>query len=90
MRNIARTQEQEAQVASGVAAERLKLLNDMKSSLWALNNKIALTEDKLTLAEEELVEESQLRDNLERLQEIKRRSSGRGPWADVAVQPDGQ
>ena len=38
------TQEQEAQVASGVADERLKLLNNMKSSLWALNDELDLTE----------------------------------------------
>ncbi len=52
MSNIARTQAQEAQFLSDVAAEWLILLNDMKSSLWALNDELALMEDKLTLAEE--------------------------------------
>ena len=43
----------------------------MKSSVRALNDELASTETKLTSAEDKLAEESRLRENLERLQQIR-------------------
>jgi len=61
-----------AQKANGVAEERMKLLDSMKLNLGALTEELATAEQGLANAKDKLKAETQLRENLERLQTIRK------------------
>jgi len=72
VRREAKKEKMAAQMANGVAAERMKLLDAMKANLGALTEELATAEHNLATADGKLKAESQLRENLERLQTIRK------------------
>ena len=72
VRREAKKEKTAAQMAEGVAVERMKLLDAMKANLSAMTEELASAEHNLTTAEGRLKAETQRRENTERLQTIRK------------------